>query len=151
MNGDAPRDVHRGTGWRRLAFPDPPRSFPGRRAAKISARAVHVLCAGVLVGSYLLHADEVLRHRWLTTTVATGFVLLLIDLHESAAFLLQVRGMLVLGKLGIVAMLPALGTAAGYLLAVVLLVSVVLSHAPSRVRYFVVFGRAHVRGARTKG
>ena len=144
-------ETSEGSHWRGLLFPDPPRSFKGRRAAKISARAVHVLCAGVMVGSYLLHADEALQYAWLAATVVTGFGLLLIDLHESAAFLLQVRGMIVFGKLGVVALLPALGSVSGYVLAAVLLLSVVMSHAPSSVRYFVVFGRGYVRGACSKG
>jgi hypothetical protein len=151
MCGSDPLETREGAGWRRLLFPDPPRSFRARRTAKISARAVHVLCAGVMVGSYLLSADDAARRAWLAATVATGFALLLIDLHESAAFLLQIRGMVILGKLGLVAALPALGSASGYVLAAVLLLSVVMSHAPSRVRYFVVFGRGHVRGACSKG
>ena len=137
--------------WREFLFPDPPREFKARRAVKISARAVHVLCAGVMVGAYLLPADGASQNTWFAATVATGLVLLFLDLHESGAFLLQVRGMVVIGKLGVVAALPVLGAAAGYVLAAVLMLSVVMSHAPSRVRYFVVFGRGRVKGARSKG
>jgi hypothetical protein len=78
-------------------------------------------------------------------------VLLLIDLHESAAFLLQVRGLVVIGKIALVAALPGLGTAAAYVLAAALLTSVVLSHAPSGVRYAFVAGRGRLRGACSKG
>ena len=134
-----------------LLFPDPPRSFPGRRATKISVRAVHVLCAGVLVGSYLLHADEEIRRQWLSATIATGMALLLLDLHESGAFLLQVRGVFVASKIAVLTVLSGFGSFAGFVLAALLILSVVLSHAPSRVRYFVVLGGRQVRGASTKG
>ncbi len=95
-----------------LVFPDPPRSFRGRRATKVSVRAVHVLCAGVLVGSYLLHADEETRRTWLTATIATGMALLLLDLHESGAFAFQVRGVFVASKIAILTMLSSFGSSA---------------------------------------
>jgi hypothetical protein len=136
---------------RSLLFPDPPRAFPARRLTKISARAAHVLCAGVLVGSHLLQTGRELQDAWLTATVGSGMVLLAIDLHESAAFLLQVRGLVVVGKIGLILALPLLGGAAGYALAAALLVSVVLSHAPSGVRYAFFAGGGRMRGACSKG
>ena len=45
----------------RLLFPETPRRMPGHRAIKIVLRAVHTLCAGVLVGAYLLVAGFVVE------------------------------------------------------------------------------------------
>jgi hypothetical protein len=83
--------------------------------------------------------------------VASGAMILLLDLHESGAFLLQVRGLVVLAKLGVLVALPHLGAYAGWVLAGVMLVSVVSSHASSKVRYFVVLRGSGIRGAKTKG
>ena len=47
--------------------------------------------------------------------------------------------------------LPLLGASRPALLAAVLLISVVSSHAPSRVRYFLVIGRRSISGSRSKG
>jgi hypothetical protein len=132
-----------------LLFPDPPRTFPGRRLVKIGLRAVHVLCAALCLGAYAFETDA--RLPWLLAAIATGAAILLLDLHESAAFLLQVRGAILVAKLAALALLPSLGEARPWALGGILLVSVVSSHAPSKVRYHVLFGRGRIEGARTPG
>lgn len=137
-------------------FPDPPRDFRGRRALKILVRAVHVLAAGVFAGAHLLGTPSVAEASdvaggWLHLLVGSGIVILALDLFESAAFLLQVRGLVVLAKIALLLALPALGARAGEVLAGLILASVVFSHAPSRVRYFLLVGRGRIRGATSKG
>ncbi|NIM00593.1 MAG: hypothetical protein GTN89_06945 [Acidobacteria bacterium] len=78
--------------------------------------------------------------------------LLLLDLHESCVFLLQVRGYLVILKIAVLGLVPRLDpTVAAWVLGVLVVVSVLSSHAPSRVRYAVPIGGSAFRGARTKG
>jgi len=134
-----------------LLFPDPPRAFPGRRGLKIVLRAVHVLCAGILVGAYLFAVDSAVRTDWLVGTLATGTLLLLLDLHETAAFLLQVRGVVLVGKLSALAALPWCGDAKPWVLGGIVLVSVVSSHAPGYVRHRVLAGAGRVTGATSQG
>jgi hypothetical protein len=131
-------------------FPAEPRSFPGRRGVKILLRAVHVLCAGTLTAAYLLEVEGA-RPAWLVATVLSGLAILALDLHESASFLLQVRGVVVLAKIALLAALPALGGSGAWLLVPLLLASVIFSHAPSKLRYLVLVGRGRVRGAETRG
>jgi len=131
-----------------LLFPDPPRAFPGRRAVKICLRALHVLCAGVLTGGALLGTAP---PAWLWATLCTGTAILLLDLHESAAFLLEVRGLIVVAKLVLVGCLPLFGPATPWVLVAILLGSVISSHAPASVRHRVVLGRGRVRSAATRG
>jgi hypothetical protein len=140
-----------GRGLAAIIFPEEPREFPARRWVKMVLRAAHVLGAGVLCGSYLLGATDDQRMPWLLAAAISGLLILLLDLHESGAFLLQVRGLVVLAKIGILAALPYLGPYAGWVLAGVVMVSVVSSHASSKVRYFVVLGGGGIRGAETKG
>ncbi len=78
-----------------ILFPEQPRALPGRRGLKVALRAAHVLCAGILVGSYVFDAEAALKSSWTLATVASGMAILLLDLHESAAFLFQVRGLVV--------------------------------------------------------
>ena len=56
--------------------------------------------------------------------------------------------MVVLGKLVALAFVPAGGA---YLLAAIVLVSVVSSHAPSSVRHRVLFGQGRVRASESRG
>jgi hypothetical protein len=128
-----------------ILFPDPPRSFRGRRLLKIGLRGVHVVCAAFCVGAYAF--DAAARLPWLAATIVTGLAILALDLHESASFLLQARGVIVVLKLVALSFLPAGGA---WLLAAIVLVSVISSHAPSSVRHRVLFAR-RVRAAATHG
>lgn len=135
----------------RALFPDHPRDFRGRRGLKILLRAGHVLAAGVLTGAWLLHVPETLRAPWLHATVLSGVVLLLLDLHESAIFLLQLRGLFVLLKILALLALPWLLGGQGLVLAALVVLSVVSSHAPSRVRYAIYALRGRFAPSRSKG
>jgi hypothetical protein len=135
-----------------LLFPPQPRHFPGRRAVKVGLRAAHVLSVAGLVGAFVFHVEEVRRDPWLHASLATGALVLLIDLHESAAFLLQVRGVVVLIKLALLAALPALGANAQvWVLSGLVVVSVVFSHAPSEVRHRLLVGAGRIRGGQSRG
>ena len=131
-----------------LLFPDEPRSFRGRRALKILFRAFHVLCAGVLVGAHVLGAGA---GPWLGATIATGSLILLLDLHETAAFVLQVRGLIVLAKLSLLAALPWFEGGEVWVLGFLLVGSVLSSHAPAKFRHRQLFGRGAVTGSTSSG
>jgi len=87
-------------------FPPEPRHLAGRRWLKIVLRGVHVLCAGLLVGAYLFGAAPGVRGAWVGAAVSSGLLVLLLDLHETAVFLVQVRGLVILIKLAVLAALP---------------------------------------------
>ena len=134
-----------------MLFPPEPRYFPARRALKISLRAVHVLCAGILTGAYVFDIATALREQWLLATVGSGLLILLLDLHESGAFLLQLRGMLLYVKILTVSLLPYFGAWQPWVLCLLVLLSVISSHAPAKLRYFMIFGRGRIRGSESRG
>jgi len=138
-------------GLEALLFPDPPRDLPGRRGLKIGLRAAHVLCVAGLAGAYLFEVPPSQSGPWLRAALASGLALLLLDLHESAVFVLQVRGLVVATKLALLAALPAFGSGAKWVLAALLVVSVVSSHAPGRVRYRLWWGKGRFRATDSKG
>jgi len=110
-----------------------------------------VLSAAGLLGAHAFEVQPATAAPWLHATLLTGVLLLLLDLHESAAFLLQVRGLIVILKLALVGVLPWLGSYGTWALAAIVLVSVVSSHAPGRVRYFLLVGGSRITGGRSKG
>ena len=130
-------------------FPDPPRGFAGRRAIKIVLRAGHVICAGIYLGAFVFGVEAASRQPWFWALLASGGLLLLLDLHETAAFLLETRGLVVLGKIALLALLPCFGAAQAWVLGGLVLVSVLSSHAPASVRHRVVV--RGVRGSQTRG
>jgi len=135
----------------RVLFPRTPRSFPGRRGLKILLRAAHVLSAGVLCGAYLLDVGPPARTPRLVAAALSGLLIVLLDLLESGTFMLQLRGLYVAVKIALLAALPWFGEYAGLLLAILVVLSVLSSHAPGKVRYFLVFGAGRVTGSDSKG
>lgn len=134
-----------------LLFPPEPRSLPGRRAVKILLRAIHVPCAGILAAAYLFDAGALAQTVWWVGSVVSGLLILLLDLHETGVFLLQVRGLVALGKIAVLGMLPWFETYRVPVLVGLIGISVLSSHAPSRIRYHLVFGSGRLKGATSKG
>lgn len=133
----------------RLLFPSPTRKIPGRRWVKILLRAIHVCFVCGLVGLFVAH--ERLDQFWLVGTGCSGAAILLLDLHASAVFLLQVRGLIVLTKIAAFFTLPALGASALWVLFALVILSVVSSHASSGFRYYLIFGRGRLTTVEDKG
>ena len=132
-----------------LLFPDPPRTFAGRRAIKLGLRAGHVLCAGVYLGAFVFGVEPAARQPWFWALLASGCLLLALDLHETGAFVLETRGLVVFGKITLLALLPCFGAAQVWVLVFLLVVSVLSSHAPASVRHRVVV--RGIRGSQTRG
>ena len=121
-----------------VLFPNAPRHLPGRRGIKITLRAGHASCAALLVGAYWFGAEPAAKSVWLHATIGSGALLLALDLHETFAFLCQLRGVVLIGKLLLLAAFvvpPFRGHEAG-LFATLLFGSVLASHAPSRFRHY---------------
>jgi hypothetical protein len=117
--------------------PSPPRFFPGQRWLNIGLRALHLLgVAGT--GAALLvpvAADGPWRH-YLMLTLATGVAMSLIDAWSDRRWLLQLSGQAVLLKLLLLGLIPLWPAAGPVLLAVVIILSAVVSHAPAGVRHY---------------
>lgn len=135
----------------RLAFPSPPRRLPGRRGIKICLRAVHVLAAGILVGGHAFGVAEAHLGTWVAGAMATGTLMLLLELHESGSFLLQGCGLTVVTKLVVLAGMPWYGRYTVFVLGGCFLVSVVSTHAPASFRHRLFLGRGRVEAVITKG
>ena len=82
---------------------------------------------------------------WWIGTLISGVLLFATDLHASLATLVEVRGAVVLVKLGLLLLVPAAGDNAQWVLAVVLIVGAVSSHLPGRYRHRVWLLRDRVR------
>jgi len=120
------------------------------RALKISLRAAHVLGAGVFAGGVVLGVASEELEVWLLLLVAAGAAVLLFDVIESPAFVIQTKGVVVIAKLAVLAAIVATGVGE-WLLAPILFVSVISSHAPSSVRHRALILGDRVRGSRANG
>lgn len=125
-------------------FPPVPRSFPWRRGVRTVLRAAHILTGGVLVGGVLFDQPPEVLTPWAHGTLVSGFLLLATDLYASLAILCEVRGVNVLAKLGLTALVPVFWGARLELLTAALLLGAVSSHMPGRYRHRVLFLRGRI-------
>jgi hypothetical protein len=137
--------------WQSLLFPDRPRDFPGRRNLKVGLRAAHVVCAALLLGSHAFAADAGTRTACLLAAASSGLLLLGLDLHESCACLLQVRGAVLCLKLLALGWVALDGAPRPTVLAALVVISVVSSHAPASVRYRMLVLRGRVAPSESRG
>ena len=113
-------------------FPKVPRDFSYRRGVRIALRAAHIFTAGTLLGGYIFDQPVAVLEPWLFGTVISGFLLLATDLHASLAVLLELRGLGVLVKLVLLALVPVFWDAHISLLIAALMIGAVTSHMPGK-------------------
>ncbi len=121
-----------------------------QRGLKISLRAAHVLGAGVFAGGVVFGVANEDLQSWLLLLLVAGALVLLFDVVESPAFLIQVKGVVVLAKLIVLGGIVVSGEA-DWLLAPIVFVSVVSSHAPSGIRHRVLVLGDRVHGSSSNG
>lgn len=125
----------RGRSLLSLLFPEEPRDFPFRRTVRSLLRALHILTGGTLLGGCIFSQSPEAIKPWLLGTMASGFLLLATDLHASLAVLCEVRGALTVGKLLLLAIVPALASVSATVAAIALMIGAVGSHLPRRYRH----------------
>lgn len=85
----------------RLLLPESPRSFRWARPAQLALRSLHIAAMALVVGGLPFGADFHRLRTAILLTVASGLLLMAIDLAKDAAFLLQGSGVALLLKLAL--------------------------------------------------
>jgi hypothetical protein len=119
-----------------ILFPAVSRSFPGKRWLNITLRTLHLIGVAGLGGAYLYSAPRGLWEPYLWLSLSSGSALVAMSLYSNGIWLLQLRGLLILlklGLLGIMLWLPGFSLQLGM---AVIVLSSVISHAPGNVRYY---------------
>ncbi len=116
--------------------PDTPRGFRGQRWFDIALRTLHLIGVAGLGGAWLYTVPEEQWLPWLWLTTLSGLAMVGLSLWSSGVWLLQLRGQLILLKVGLLALIfYADGPALPMMLAV-LVISGIIAHAPAAVRYY---------------
>jgi hypothetical protein len=129
----------------RLLFPAEPRRIPHARWWKIAARTVHIAAMGVLLGGHMFGVRADLLWPYLWTAIATGSVLIALEVYPDGHWLHQGCALAIYAKLALLCLIPFFWEARVPILLAVVVVSSVASHAPRRLRHYsVVFKRVMV-------
>ena len=107
-----------------------------KRWTKISLRSLHLLSVAGVGGGVLfgLEKDLWLNYWWLA--MATGGLMMLMDIISNPVWIIQVRGLVVIFKLVLLAFLGRYPDWDVPLLIVIIIISAVISHAPGNLRYY---------------
>ncbi|MDR8525089.1 hypothetical protein [Shewanella fidelis] len=118
------------------------KQFIVHRLSKTALRALHILGVTGAGGGILLNVPQ---EQWLTywiMAMATGSTLMIWEIVRDWRWLIQLKGVLTLVKIGLLLLFIPLANYKPELLITVVLLSVVVSHGPSGLRHFsIVHGR----------
>lgn len=129
----------------RLLFPAEARRIPHSRWWKIAARTVHIAAMGVLLGGHTFGVRTDLLSAYLWTTIASGGVLIALEVYPEGHWLHQGCALAIYAKLALLCLIPFFWEFRVPILLAVVVVSSVASHAPRKFRHYsVVFKRVMV-------
>ncbi|MBW8182964.1 hypothetical protein [Shewanella nanhaiensis] len=123
-----------------------------QRLSKTSLRALHILGVTGAGGGILLGVPQ---EKWIyywCIAMTTGLLMMIWEVVRDWRWLIQLKGVLTLVKLGLLLLFIPLGQYKPELVITILLLSVVVSHGPAGLRHFSVIhgrridGRKEVKG-----
>lgn len=117
-------------------FPHQPRNFAGQRWLNIVLRALHLVGVSGIGGGFLFGLDETLWSPYWYITLGSGIALSLLYLWSDGRWLFQLKGVVILFKLLLLAVAVAIPVLRAELFLLVVVLSAVIAHAPGRVRGF---------------
>src|SRR5512135_2562174 len=91
-----------------LLFPDPRRRLPHSRWLNVAARTIHLAATGMLLGGHVFGAAAAALVPLLWVAIATGAVMIAIEVYPTAHWAHQVCALFVYAKLAILCTVPFL-------------------------------------------
>lgn len=123
-----------------------------KRWSKISLRTLHLLAVAGVGGGILFDLDQGLWLNYWWLALVSGALLMLIDVVSNPVWLVQIRGVTVYLKLFLLTLMVIYPAWDSFLLIAIIIISGVISHAPSDLRYYSVYHRKIIRSTLdTKG
>ncbi|HEX7486573.1 MAG TPA: hypothetical protein VF332_10495 [Vicinamibacterales bacterium] len=128
---------------RSLLLPQPRRRLPHARAWNVGARTVHLAATGTLLGGHVFGVPADALLPWLWVAIASGSVMLAVELYTSFDWLTQLGGLAVVLKLVVLAVIPFAWSARVPMLFLVVVIAGVGSHMPGKYRHYsLLYGRS---------
>lgn len=112
-----------------------------KRWSKISLRTLHLLAVAGVGGGILfaLEKDLWINYWWLA--LVSGALMMVMDIAANPVWIVQVRGVVIIFKLILLALMVSYPAWGSFLLLVIIIISAVISHAPGKLRYYSFYHR----------
>jgi len=124
-----------------VLFPSEEREFRGDRWVSISLRTLHLIGLMGTGGGVLFEAEESTWMPYWMLCTGSGAALICLYIWYSAIWLIQLRGLMILFKLGLLICLPLFEGYEIHVMVLIVIVSGIILHAPGDVRYYSIFHR----------
>jgi len=112
-----------------------------KRWSKISLRTLHLLALAGVGGGVLFGLEKELWINYWWLAMASGTLMMLMDIISNPVWLVQVRGVVIYVKLILLACLGLYPEWDSFILAVIIIISAIISHAPGKLRYYSIYHR----------
>ena len=109
-----------------------------RRLLKVFIRSIHLVGAA---GTFHNAVMGISSSIYITTVIISGILLVFLEAYSSPIWLVQIRGISVYIKLFIIWLMHIFPSFAVTAMILVILISGLISHAPSYIRYYSIFHR----------
>jgi hypothetical protein len=116
------------------------------RLTKTGLRALHIIGVVGAGGGILLHVD---KNAWLTywiMAMLTGILLMAWEIIRDWRWLIQLKGVLTLAKVGLLFLLVPFSNWQVEIITALVLLSVMVSHGPAGLRHYSVVHRKVIHG-----
>jgi len=112
-----------------------------KRWTKISLRTLHILAIAGVGGGILFGLDKEIWINYWWLAMASGILMMLMDIISNPVWLVQVRGVVIELKLILLALMGVYPDWDKVLLVVIIIISAIISHAPGKLRYYSLYHR----------
>lgn len=119
-----------------------------KRWTKIGLRTLHLVAVAGVGGGIIFGIEQSLWINYWWLAVISGVLMMVIDIISNPVWLVQVRGLAIFLKLILLALLGNDPSMDSLLLAVIIIISAVISHAPGNLRYYSVYHRRVISSAK---
>jgi len=117
-------------------------ALPGVRTLRTALRTAHLAAFGALYGGHIYGIEASRLLPALLATVASGGALMTLEIVRNPIWILQIRGLATFVKIALVASVAFAWNASVLLLTFAIVIGGVISHMPSRYRYYsIIHGR----------
>ncbi|MCG6967759.1 MAG: hypothetical protein LJE59_14765 [Chromatiaceae bacterium] len=115
-------------------FPTPPRWFRGERWVNIVLRSLHLVGVAGIGGGFLFDLDPTVWETYWYLTLATGTALSAIYVWCTAAWLFELKGLVILVKTALLWIALTYPSVRSELFVAIVILSGLIAHAPARLR-----------------
>lgn len=129
-----------------VLLPMPPRRLAHARAWNVVFRTAHLAVVGTLVGGHVFGVPHDRLVVWLWASIGTGAALIAIEAFATLDWLMQVSGLFVLLKLGLLLLILLAWDARVPILYTVVAIAGIGSHMPGKYRHYSVYYGRNMRG-----